>query len=115
MDELYSALCECQALYPDSDLSTDSEYGEEEEEREGDEEVSSFSERNGVYYTTLEEGFPHLSPQGRVSKHTAQEDLLIGNLMFCLKRKTTTIISTNLLKSNHILLIRIFGLIILLN
>lgn len=70
---MYSALCECQALYPDSELSSDSQAEDEEElvgvggegvELIEDEEGSA----RGLFYTSAEEGFPHLSSQGMVRK-----------------------------------------------
>lgn len=62
---MYSAICECQTLYPDPELSSDSEA-------EGDnnfEEVELDENEGGVFYTSAEEGLPHLSVEGRVSSY----------------------------------------------
>uniref|UniRef100_A0A1X7VQZ5 Methylosome subunit pICln n=1 Tax=Amphimedon queenslandica TaxID=400682 RepID=A0A1X7VQZ5_AMPQE len=64
LDSMYSALCECQALYPDSELSSDSQADEEEELGEGVELIEDEGSARGLFYTSAEEGFPHLSSQG---------------------------------------------------
>lgn len=68
VEGIYSALSECQALYPDPELSSDSQADEDEEEvGEGVELIQDDESARGVFYTSAEEGIPHLSPQGRVS------------------------------------------------
>ena len=66
VEGIYSALSECQALYPDPELSSDSQ-ADEEEVGEGVELIQDDESARGVFYTSAEEGIPHLSPQGRVS------------------------------------------------
>ncbi len=60
-------------LYPDPELSDDS-MEEEEEGNESEGEgpgwvglVEQDGEEQGVFYTSAEEGLPHLSTEGRVS------------------------------------------------
>ncbi|XP_011408078.1 PREDICTED: methylosome subunit pICln-like [Amphimedon queenslandica] len=52
------------ALYPDSELSSDSQADEEEELGEGVELIEDEGSARGLFYTSAEEGFPHLSSQG---------------------------------------------------
>ena len=63
VEKLYSFICECQTLYPDPELSDDSQ-DEGEELNEGEEE--EVESEGGVFYTSAEEGLPNLSAQGRV-------------------------------------------------
>jgi hypothetical protein len=63
LQEIYSALCECQTLYPDPELSSDSQEEEEEEYEPYEEEEGE--EVDGIFYTSAE-GLQHLSAEGRV-------------------------------------------------
>ena len=71
---MYSALCECQALYPDSELSSDSQADDEElgVGGEGVELLEDEGSARGLFYTSAEEGLPHLSSQGMVRKEVLQ-------------------------------------------
>ena len=73
VEAMYSSICQCQMLYPDPELSDDSldDDEEEEEEGKGQEEWDGLIEvgegEQGAYFTSAEEGLPHLSAEGRVS------------------------------------------------
>ena len=64
---MYSCICQCQLLYPDPELSEDSLI--EEEDRDDDGDWNGIIEQDidyGNFYTSAEEGLPHLSVEGRV-------------------------------------------------
>ena len=62
---MYAAISECQTLYPDPEASDSEEHVPVDEDPEGAEEV----QMGGVFYTSAEEGLPHLSEEGQVCYH----------------------------------------------
>ena len=66
VQRIYSALCECQSLYPDPELSSDSEAEFDEDENNDEDNTQHEDSTNGLFFTSAEEGLPHLSAEGRV-------------------------------------------------
>ena len=78
MENIYAAICECQTLYPDPELSDDSEEEIIERQENGDWDEDEDEDEGGVFYTSAEEGLPHLSAEGRVSNQ-----IYILNMVGC--------------------------------
>lgn len=65
LENIYAAICECQTLYPDPELSDDSEEEIIERQENGGWDDDEDEDEGGVFYTSAEEGLPHLSAEGR--------------------------------------------------
>ncbi|XP_062910703.1 methylosome subunit pICln isoform X2 [Mobula hypostoma] len=69
LDQMFTAMCDCQALHPDPD-DTDSENDFEEDDEEGEEyDVEAHEQGQGDIPTfcTYDEAFSHLNPEGQAT------------------------------------------------